>query len=265
MSAGSANLHVRRDVLLGGLTGIWADLSPNFFQPLYLPSSNWVNVNAMCGHMPLIVNPDCGRTPDPIVFWLLAAFGFLALAIVTGRGSGWVMRRWPGMKTRQLFLLVCAWGLLLDLLIEIPVIALGLWTWPAGPLSVRLGDGYDYPMALETVCGGLFFILPATIRIFRDDRGRSIVERGLERLDPRFQRGVTFLSLFTLFQIIYWIIGNSPYWLYGMYVDPMPERAPYVINDVCDAPGVVATRYGICPGDPGYRMPGRHSLPGESP
>jgi hypothetical protein len=51
----------------------------------------------------------------------------------------------------------------------------------------------------------------------------------------------------------------------AFYQGHWQETPSHLVNDVCNAPGITGTRYGTCPGDPGFRMPGRHSLPGRSP
>ena len=60
-------------------------------------------------------------------------------------------------------------------------------------------------------------------------------------------------------------VGNAPVIL-SPYVTFKGKLPAYIINGVCDAPGVHGTRYGACPGSPGFRMPGRTThLPGRSP
>ncbi len=251
---------------LAAATLSWADLGVNFFQPTYLASSNFVNLNNMCGHMPLVVNPDCGRAPDPILInWLLGTFGFLAIAIGAERLIVRVRNRWPAVSTLRLIFFLLGVGLLIDLILEPVSIALGLWTYASpSALSLGLGNGYRYAFP-EAIAAPLVFALPAAIRIFRDDRGLTFVERGTHHLSPGKRRVVTFLALYTALQFICWIPGSVPIMMYGPYETPWPKLPAHLVNDVCDAPGIAGTRYGACPGAPDYRMPGRHSLPGKSP
>ncbi len=251
---------------LAGLTICWCDLGCNFFQPTFLTSSNFVNLNNMCGHMPLVVNPDCGRVPDPFLFLFpLEAFGLLGIAIVAERPIRWVRTRWPGISTAKLLLLLVLSGLVIDLALEPVCISLGLWSYTAPSwLSLNVGTGlrFAYP---EALAGALFFSLPAAVRVFRDDSGRTLVERNLEHYSPRRQRVIIFLALYAVMQFIVWIPASVPDFAYGPYQSAWPKIPAYLLNDVCNAPGVTGTRYGTCPGDPGFRLPGRHSLPGHSP
>ena len=76
---------------------------------------------------------------------------------------------------------------------------------------------------------------------------------------------IIFLALYAVMQFIVWIPASVPDFAYGPYQSAWPKIPAYLLNDVCNAPGVTGTRYGTCPGDPGFRLPGRHSLPGHSP
>ena len=239
---------------------------PNLLHPVLLYSSNWINLNAMCGHMPFVVNPDCGRAPDPIfAFGLMTLFAYLGMAIVAGRVVSRARSRRPGISNGRLLVGVLAGGIVLDLLIEaVLVIPLRLWSWTPMPGSLSLGGGFHYPW-IEALAAGLFLGLVMAVRVFRDDRGRTIVQRGLEHHTPSRRTAVTMLALYGAFQLGVWGVANLPVMTLGFYQRQWSPLPSHVVNDLCDAPGVHGTRYGPCPGSPGYRMPGRHSLPGRSP
>ena len=246
-------------------TMTWSDFGMNFFQPIFVASSNFINVNNSCGHMPFVVNPDCGRAPDPILFWFLTqAFLIPACAIGVSKLVGRARNRWPGISTAKLFGLVLAMGLAIALG-EIPVVAMGVWTY-AGPqwMSVPLGHGTQYPV-VAWVQTGLFFAFCAALYTFRNDKGQTLAERGLERTTPRRRTAITIMALYGAVQIIAWVPGAMPMTALSFFQDGWPKLPAHLVNDVCDAPGVEGTRYGVCPGGPGYRMPGRNSLPGRSP
>jgi hypothetical protein len=112
---------------------------------------------------------------------------------------------------------------------------------------------------------GLLVSLPSALRIFTDDRGRTLVERGLDGVPARTRSAITMLAVYGFFQLVMWLGAIAPTWPVGLYATPMPKLPAHIVNDICDAPGITGTRYGACPGSPGYRMPGRHSRPGRSP
>jgi hypothetical protein len=48
----------------------------------------------------------------------------------------------------------------------------------------------------------------------------------------------------------------APDVIQSFYQAQWPTLPNYLVNDVCDAPGVAGSPYGLCPGSVGYRMPG---------
>jgi len=262
-----ARMVLTFDVLfcLAAATQFWGDAGVNFMAPTITISSNWVNVNATCGHMPLVVNPDCGRTPDPLLFlFLLETFVPLGCAIIFGRLVERVRARRPQTTTAQLVATVVAAGFVLALLEPLVIIPLHLWNYPGAKPSIPLGGGFRYPL-FEIACFGLWFGVLASVRIFRNDRGQTIVERGLEHHSPRTRKAIAWLALYTIFQIAIWGFASMPYWVIGIDQNRWPRQPLQLVNGMCNAPGVSGTRYGPCPGSPGFRMPVSGSLPGSSP
>lgn len=253
--------------VLAGATLFWADFFENFFVPTWITSSNWVNLNSPCGHIPFIVNPDCGRVPEPILFAvLLESFVVLGLAIWVGAALRRARNRWPGMTTRKLIGIVILAGFIIDFILEVAVLLpLHLWTYPSPEwMSLPVGHGFRYPF-LEPIAAGGWFALMIAVRVFKDDRGQSLVERGLDRHPPLLRKAISLIALYAYMQLAIIAVGNAPLMLYGPYETQWPKLPAHIVNGLCDAPGVHGTRYGPCPGSAGYRMPGRHSLPGRSP
>jgi hypothetical protein len=246
-----------------GATIFWSDYGMNTVQPMFQASSNFVNVNNTCGHMPFVVNPDCGRGPEPLLFFILfETFLCLALALGVSKVVARIRNRWPGLSNRQLFGIVMGIGIVMSLS-EIVVLALGVWTY-AGPswMSFSPGHGTQYHVVvlLQT---GMFAGLMSAIYIFRNDKGQTIAERGLERHSPGRRKAITLMALYTCVQFTTWIPANVPLITMSYYLDGWPKLPSHLQNGACDGPGVTGTHYGPCPGSPGYRLPGRHSLPGD--
>ena len=246
--------------LLVGMTIFWADTSPNFFGPTHLYSSNFVNLNNPLGSMPFMTNPDIESIPDPLLFTIpLESAGFLAVAM----GLGWVTRRLrqrdPGMSTTKLIAILFGLSCIVDLVIELPIIGLGLWSYMSPDwMSISVGEGLKYAH-IEIIVGAFTFLLPSLLRIFKDDHGRTICEKGFQHYSGVKRHGLTWLSLYGAIQLIVWIPGTMPLWAYGPYETPWPKVPRHLVNAVCDAPGFTNTRYGPCPGSPDFRMPGRQT------
>ena len=188
-----------------GATLFWLDAGANFFQPVIIFSSNFVNLNNACGHMPFVANPDCGQVVDPLLFTIpLESFGLLLASIGIGAVIRRIRERWPGISTAKQLVLIVILAVVVDLALELPLIAAGLWTYTVP--GIPLGDfKYAY---LEFIGGTAFFVL-ASLRIFKDDHGHTILERGLEAVRPRRRKLITFLAMYAVFQLLADFIGNA--------------------------------------------------------
>jgi Spirocyclase AveC-like len=251
---------------LAGATMFWVNWICNLFQPVFSISSQFVNLNNPCGHIPGMINPDCGRAPDPIFVFFIETFGILGAAMVVGKLVSLGRARWPHFSTKQWVGVVLGSGLLLDLSFEPLAIALHLWYYPTPDWmpSIGLGGGLRYPF-LEMFAAGLWFGALMALRVFKDDRGRTLFERKLDGHTKLTRQTITLLATYAYFQLIIIFVAGAPFWLMGPYEPPWPQLPKHVVNNLCDAPGVEGTRYGPCPGSPGYFMPVRGSLPGKSP
>jgi hypothetical protein len=271
-------IHVVRDCLrqrelftlkvmwcIVGATLFWGTNAIQFFTWTIQFSSNYVNVNDPCGHMPLIVNPDCGRAPNPWLFFgAIEVFCLLGAALVMDSFLKRLRARKPHLSNGRIVLYMALAAVAIEIAQEVPPVALGLWSYVPGPLSIPLGD-YRY-LIIEPIAGGIFFVTSMVLWCFKDDKGRILVERGLEHYAPRKRKMVTFMALYFILQFVTWVPVSGFSIVYGFYQTNWQKVPAYVLNDICDGVGVEGTRYGECPGSPGFRMPGRTSeIPGESP
>lgn len=254
---------------LAGATMIWGAGGLNFFEPNFVYTSHFINLNDPCGHLPGVVNPDCGRLPFPVLFLgLLFTFGLLGIAmLVEAVVIRPARRRWPQLSNAQILGLILLSTAVFSLAEPAFIIPMHMWSYPGAPNAMHIGgDAWRWPIFPEYGVFILFAGLPAAIRIFRDDTNRTIPERGLDHYSPRVRAGVTLLALYTLIQLVLWVPGTAPDWLIGWQSKPWAKLPLSVNNGLCDQAGVIDnTRYGPCPGSPGFRMPVHGSLPGESP
>lgn len=248
--------------LLSGSLMFWADANPNFFAPVLLYSSNFVNLNSPQGHMPFAINPVIGSMPDPILITVpLESCGLLAVAMAIGAVARWLRTRYPGISTQKLVGLLVLGGVVVEILVELPMVGFGLWTYttPAG-ISIPFGGGRRLSL-IEVVAGTSFLLLPALLRLFKNDRGETLVERGLQGKKPVARAVILVLAVYSFTEILAWGPALVPDLLSSLYERPWPHLANYLVNDTCDAPGITGTAYGPCPGSPSYRMPIRTSDP----
>jgi len=258
------------DVLfcLTGFSMLWASSMVNFFTPMFTFSSNLVNLNDVCGHIPFVVNEDCGRVPNPVLFiGLFETFGLLGIAMLLGTLATRIRGRWPSVRNTQLFGFFLLGGMIIVLLEPLLIIPLHLWTYPGTPISIELGGtAWRYPLFPEILCFGFMLGIPAALRFFRDDRGQTFVERDLERYSPKVRTLVAGLALYTFAQIAVIGCATIPLWPLAFHQREWGTMPPALNNGLCDQPGVIEhTRYGPCPGSPGFKLPMPGTLPPDTP
>ncbi len=242
-------------VIAGFFTLFW-DPMVNWMQPNFFYSSQWINVNTWTGYAPWVVNPTASQMPQPIVFiGLIYPLGLLGFSMLLNKAMTAVRGRWPEISNTRLIALTAAGALSLCLFLEAPMFLLNLWGLPGAPGELALFDN-DHRFAwAEYVTTTIVFTTMASVRFFRNDKGQTIAERGLEGRSAVGRALVATLATTTLFAMSMWVLLliQIPA---GLHADPYPEGYPmHMINNLCDVNPGMHTEYGPCPGSPGFRMP----------
>ena len=246
---------------LAGAAAYWIDPIDNWLQPLFMYSSNWVNLSNWSGHVPFVVNPDAGRMPEPVLFiGLCYAFAFPLFLIVINAAMRRARARWPGLRPAQLLGLTILGGAAVDVVFELPMFMLRAWAYPGTPdVGIFPHGATKFPL-VEIVVAGLVFGGLAALRFFKDDRGQTLIERGVSHLPARRRTAATVLALVAVTNGAFFTAGVAEMAV-GLYAAPYKPMPAHLVNGLCDAPGYTDTRYGACPGSPGYRVPLRGDLP----
>lgn len=156
----------------------------------------------------------------------------------------WIMRRakmqWPNISNVGLIGVLIAWTFFFDLVIEgLFLMPMGLFTYPGAiqSLSINAGTYYQWPLYEGLMWGGVQAGLCA-LRYFTDDRGRTFVERGSERLQGGFvkQQLTRFLAIFAACSLFFFVCYNLPAQWLAMHADPWPEdiqKRSYFTMGIC--------------------------------
>ncbi|GAA0955011.1 spirocyclase AveC family protein [Actinocorallia libanotica] len=241
-----------------------------FFQdPLLNYFNTWCTYNAWLfnrgswsSHVPGWVSPEepGHQVPEPILTNAPGyAFGVLLLTIA----GCWIMRRikarWPHMSNLRLigvtYLIAIAFDFVMEACIILPF---GMYSYPGAiqSLSVNAGTYYQWPVYEGLMWGGVQAAL-CCLRYFTDDRGRTVVERGLDRVRAGAARQLTrFLAIFAAVSASFFVFYLIPAWGVSMHADPWPadvQKRSYFSGPVC---GEGSDR--PCP-DPSLPIPTRHS------
>jgi hypothetical protein len=242
-------------MVIGGFSTLFWDPMVNWLQPNFMYSSQWMNLNTWVCHVPAIPNPDACALPQPVFIMGIYPFGLVAFAMILTRLMTWLRRRWPSMTTFRLVALTFLGAGLICVALEGPMFLLHLWALPGAPGDFALFDDAHRFAWAEYLTTTMVFGLLGVLRYFRNDRGQTLVERNLGHLTPGRR---TLTSVFATIAymngalILLVLIQILP----GMHASPYPREYPaHLVNGLCDAGPFTDTRYGPCPGSPGFRIP----------
>ena len=171
----------------------------NYFGFTTSYNANFLNWGNWIRFIPGWDRPDMFQAPQPPVFvggsyvwWICgAAIGGCTLLRM-------VRARYPRMSNLGMVSILFCALMVADLIVELIIIRGEIWSYPGTVHAVTLfaGSRYQFPLN-EMVFSALWCTGMASFRFFRDDRGRSIVERGVDslRMGPRSKKLVSRLAI----------------------------------------------------------------------
>jgi hypothetical protein len=129
------------------------------------------------------------------------------------------------------------------------MIRLGLYAYPGAipGWTVNQGKYYQFPIYQVVLTSGLFTAW-ASIRYFRNDKGQTIAERGIERVQagPRAHTGLRLLALIGVCNAVFAVVYIVPSQFFALHAGAWPKDIvdrSYLTDGLC-GPG---TTY-ACPG-----------------
>jgi Spirocyclase AveC-like len=222
---------------------VFQDPLLNYFNT-WCTYNTWLfNRGAWTSHIPGWVSPEePGRqVPEPL---LTNAPGYAAGVLLITIVGCWVMRRikarWPNISNLRLILATYAIAFVFDFVMEgLVLLPTGLFTYPGAirAVSFNAGTYYQWPVYEGLMWGGVQTAL-CCLRYFTDDRGRTIVERGLDRVRGGFvrQQFTRFLAIFGAVSACFFVFYNIPVQWFAMHADPWPEdhqKRSYFNGGIC--------------------------------
>jgi hypothetical protein len=230
----------------------------NYFNFNFVYNTHFFDMGSWTFHIPGWESPNANRFPEPIFMiggtylWWVCGFAIAGCWIIR-----MLQRYRPRWSYLTMFGVVFVVMALMDLALELTTISLELWAYPGVVKSWALFPGTRHqfplyqPLIIGLWCGGL-----TAIRHFRDDRGRSFAERGIEhlRLRPAQSRLLSFLAITGLMHVWMIVALFVPYGLFTMKVDTFVPMPSYMRAGICGD----GTDY-ACPDDV-VPIPDRNSL-----
>lgn len=246
-----------RRVTFDGLLSIsvllvaWQDPLSSYFNHWYTYNAYLVNFGSWVKEIPgwMSFAEPGAMDVEPIIWTpFLYVYLFMGAAVF----GCWVMRRaaarWPGIST--LGLIACAFvaGMLVDVVAEgLIIMPAGVYTYAGGHLALFPEAYHKFPLTEPLTVGALMAGLSA-LRYFKDDHGRTLVERGADglRIGEGRKTLLRFLAVFGMCNVLVLLCYNVPNAIIGAHSTEWPrdlQERSYLTDRLC-GPGTDRA----CPG-----------------
>jgi hypothetical protein len=224
------------------------DPLPNINNWTFTYNAHFVNLGSWTHYIPLWHSPGQDYDPEPLLFIgsaYLAWFFFLPM-LAGEKFIDTLRRRNPRMSTLAAFTCLYVLLLVIESVFFFAMTVPELMQFPGaiGWMTIGAGRPWQYPV-YDAILAPVLFCGIAALRYFRDEHGRSFVERGVETLRaPAWVRKFTSLLAITgAFQCLLIFGYLVPYQQFAERVDVTPHMKSYMRGDACGA----GTEY-ACPG-----------------
>lgn len=150
--------------------------------------------------------------PEPLLyaggFYLMALF---PVAVVVSLVMRKAKQRWPRLGTFGLLGVAYASSVVFDLALEIPYIRIGTYSIGGAHEGLTFFHGHYFQFPVyESILAPLWFVAFGALRYFRNDRGESVAERGIERVKGGAGRRaalstVAVIGMCNLLTLVYYV------------------------------------------------------------
>jgi hypothetical protein len=221
---------------IGWCSMVWQDPGLNILRTQIFYNSYLFNRGSWATHIPGWVSPNGQLLPEPLLFTsLMYATSGLVFAVLICAILRAVHRRRPLMTKVQLVGSAIGAAFVIDLLIELAFIRTGMYAYGGAvqSLSIFGGTRYQFPVYEAVFWMPVWGVLGA-LRYFRDDRGRSLLERKADNLtgSEGKRNAVRILAFCGLINVL--LLGyNLSFTAMGVWGGPTPDMPSWLRNGMC--------------------------------
>ncbi|WP_024441882.1 spirocyclase AveC family protein [Mycobacterium sp. UM_WGJ] len=237
--------RITLDGLLFVSMGLMFFLDPllNYFNT-WCTYNTWLfNRGSWTSHIPGWVSPEePGRqVAEPLLTNVPGyAYGVLLITIAGCWIMGKIKARWPGISNLRLIAVTYAISFVFDFVMEgLVLLPIGFYTYPGAIRSVSINADtyYQWPIYEGLMWGAVQAAL-CSLRFFTDERGRTIVERGLDQVRGGWarQQFTRFLAVFAGVSACFFVLYMVPAQWIALHSDPWPadhQKRSYFTGGIC--------------------------------
>ena len=255
--------HITLDGMLcvGFVLIFWQDPLFNYTQAQFSYNSAFFNLGSWAEHIPGWMSPNGKNLPDPlfiaipayIIYW----FGG---CLVANHIMGKAQARWARLGRSGTVGVCFAFWFVLGVVSEVVWLRTGFYHIGGAMSGWTLFHGhyYAYPLYQGFLWAGVCTIF-ASVRYFRNDKGQTIAERGVDRLNvsPKAKNAIRFFAIIGVLNVFYIGAYAVPIQWFGQRADTWPpdvQKRSWFTNGIC-GPG---TTYAC--GGPDVPAPSPHSI-----
>ena len=244
-------------IAIAASTVFFWDMSMNYTSISLLYNSHLLNRGAWAnGSWPGWTSPSGSNLPEPLLIvppaYTALVFSQVVMVLAVVRC---IHRRRPNLGVMRTAGLIVVGLTVSDTVIEGLVLRTGVYAYPGAIRSITLfaGRTYQIPLSETVLFGGCALGAIACLSYFRDDAGRTVVERGIDRVGGSRKRRqvLRFFAIYGFVHLAFLLLYFVPQQWFATHEGAFPGGYPsYLLNHMCTA-GVTGTS---CPG-PHVPMP----------
>jgi hypothetical protein len=208
------------------------DITNNYVSFFFQYNAHFWNVGSWAGEIPGSTVPRGHNVVEPIIFmWPAYAWGVFLPMLWGAKFMGFLRKKYPTMGNFGLIGITLGLCCIFDLIGEGTVVALQIESYYGAQhhLSFFGGTIYQFPI-YETLFIGVLYCGGGALLFFRDDKGRTFLERGAENVGKATKQLAIVGFLVTVEFLGFMVPIN---WM-AFHVDSFPEDAKsYMIQGVC--------------------------------
>lgn len=240
----------------------WSDPFYNYFTPGFNYNAYFINLGSWVGHAPGWMSPNPTQIAQPLI-WLPGVYtcAFFLMVVIVNWIFRTLRRRWPAISPASMWLLAFVPMMIVGTFWEATFMMMGSHSYASTIHGFSLNPGryYEFPI-YQGITASLLYTTWGAMRFFRDDRGRSFAERGIDQINASAAvKGLMrFLAVSGAITGIFFAFYHLPNAVIALRGDAWPQdvqQRSYFVTKLCGPASDVA-----CP-DPRVPFPrGRDSL-----